>query len=588
MDYIHKKLSLLPMSPGCYLMKNKDGNIIYVGKAKKLKNRVSSYFRGTHNYKTTKLVSEIADFDYIVVNSERESLILENNLIKKHNPKYNILLKDDKSYPYIEVVDSDIPQVRIVRTLNKNKKQKYLYGPYPNVGAARSVLRLINRMYKTRKCQTFSKKTCLYYHIDECLGFCQGNYDKEEALKTKEEIMRFLKGDYHNVLEKIKNQMNCYSENLEYEKALEMKNLMDYINVTLSHQQVEINELYDIDCFGYYADDLYLTIQVFFIRNAKIVESYYKIIPLIDDVAETATDFIANFYHNKLLPKEILVPDIVDASLIKEYLDVNVRIPQKGKMHDLLILANNNAKTNQLEKIEMQKKDEARTIEANEELRKVLNMDHLDRIELFDNSNLFGTFAVSGMVVFINGRKAKDQYRKYKVLIDKNDDYGTMREVIYRRYFRVLKDDLPKPDLIIVDGGLGQINVAKEVINSLNMNIMVVGLKKNDNHKTEALIKDDIIYPIDKHSVLFNYLETMQDEVHNFTISYHKNIRSKGALTSVLDNIKGIGEKRKKELLKKYKTISNMKNASIDELKEIIPCDVAKILYDVLLNLNND
>ena len=588
MDYIHKKLSLLPMLPGCYLMKNSDGNIIYVGKAKKLKNRVSSYFRGTHNYKTTKLVSEIVDFDYIVVNSERESLILENNLIKKHNPKYNILLKDDKSYPYIEVVDSNIPQVKIIRTLNKNKTHKYLFGPYPNVNAARSVLKLINRMYKTRKCETFEKKPCLYYHIGECLGYCQNNYNVDEALKMKEEIIKFLKGDYKNILNKIKSEMEHYSENLEFEKALEMKNLMDYINITLSNQKVEINELYDIDCFGYYFDDLYITIEVFFIRNAKIVESYYKTIPLIDDPIDTFEEFVANFYHNKLLPKEILIPDIGDTSLLKEFLNVNVRIPKKGKLHDLVNLASSNAKTNQLEKLELIKRDEERTIDANEDLKNLLGLKKLDRIELFDNSNLFGTFAVSGMVVFKNGKKAKSEYRKYKVLIDKNDDYGTMKEVIYRRYFRVLMDNLERPDLIIVDGGLGQIHVAKEVIESLNLNIMVVGLKKNDNHKTEALIDDDKIYPVEKHSNLFNYLETMQDEVHNFTISYHKNLRSKGALTSILDNIKGIGIKRKKQLLKKYKTLSNISLASIDELSEIMPKDVAIILKETLKNMNNN
>lgn len=587
MDYIKKKLSLLPTKPGCYLMKNKDGNIIYVGKAKNLKNRVSSYFRGAHNYKTTKLVSEIVDFDYITVNSEKESLILENNLIKKHNPKYNILLKDDKTYPYIEVINKDIPEVRVVRTLNKKKNQKYLFGPYPNVGAARKVVELINRVYKTKKCNALPKKECLYYHIGECLGYCIHKIDKETMLKMKEDIIKFLNGDIKDVKLEITNKMQTYSNNLEFEKAIEMKELLSYIDQTLTKQQVEIKELHDIDCFGFYNDDLYITIQVFFIRGAKIVESYYKILPLIDDVKETIESFIANFYHNKKVPKEILVP-IDDTESLENYLNTNVKKPIRGEKANLIKLASNNAKINQEAKLELIKKDEKRTIEANESLRKLLNMDKLDRIELFDNSNLFGTNCVSGMVVFINGRKEKSEYRKYKVSFEKNDDYGAMKEVIYRRYFRVLKDNLVRPDLVIVDGGLGQIKVAKDIIDSLNMNIKVVGLKKNNHHATEALIDLENVYPVEKRSDLFNYLETMQNEVHNYAISYHKNLRSKSALTSVLDNISGIGERRKKELLKKFKTISNLQNASIEQLEEILPSKVAFSLHETLKNYTNN
>ncbi len=588
MDYIKKKLSLLPTKPGCYLMKNKDGNIIYVGKAKNLKNRVSSYFRGAHNYKTTKLVSEIVDFDYITVYSEKESLILENNLIKKHNPKYNILLKDDKSYPYIEVINKDIPEVRVVRTLNKKKNQKYLFGPYPNVGAARKVVELINRVYKTKKCNSLPKKECLYYHIGECLGYCINKIDKDLMHKMKEDIIRFLNGDVKSVKEEIEVKMQKYADNLEFEKAIEMKELLNYIDQTLTKQKVEIKDLYDIDCFGYYADSLYITIQVFFIRGAKIVESYYKILPLIDDIDATLESFIANFYHNKKVPKEILIPIDIDTISLEEYLNTTIKKPQRGEKSDLVKLANKNAKINQEAKLELIKKDEKRTIEANESLRQLLNMDKLDRIELFDNSNLFGTNCVSGMVVFINGRKEKSEYRKYKVSFDKNDDYGAMREVIYRRYFRVLKDNLVRPDLIIVDGGLGQIKVAKDIIDSLNMNIKVVGLKKNNHHATEALIDLDNIYPVEKRSDLFNYLETMQNEVHNYAISYHKNLRSKSALTSILDNISGIGEKRKKELLKKFKTISNIKNASLEELEELLPSSLASSLHETLKNYDNN
>ena len=588
MDYIKKKLALLPQLPGCYLMKNVDGNIIYVGKAKKLKNRVSSYFRGTHNYKTTKLVSEIVDFDYITVNSEKESLILENNLIKKHNPKYNILLKDDKSYPYIEVMDKEIPEVKVVRTLTKTKKQKHLFGPYPNVYAARKVVALINRVFKTKKCSALPKKECLYYHIGECLGYCIHKIDSDKMHKMKEDIIRFLNGDVKLVKEEIASKMQVYSDNLEFEKAIEMKELLGFIDTTLTKQQVEIKDLYDIDCFGMYADDLYITFQVFFIRGAKIVESYYKILPLIDDPIEQLENFIANFYHNKVLPKEILVPSGVNESVLEEYLNCHVKTPVRGDKHNLILLANSNAKMNQEAKLELIKRDEKRTIEANEQLKELLNMSKLDRIELFDNSNLFGTNCVSGMVVFINGRAEKSEYRKYKISFDKNDDYGAMKEVIYRRYFRVLNDNLTRPDLVIVDGGLGQIKVAKDIIDSLNLNIKVVGLKKNNHHATEALIDLDNVYPVEKRSDLFNYLENMQNEVHNYAISYHKNLRSKNALTSILDTIEGIGATRKKELLKKFKNVTNMQNASLEELEEILPHKVALCLHESLENYTNN
>ena len=575
---IKEKLSLVPNLPGCYLMKNKDGVIIYVGKAKKLKNRLSSYFRGTHTGKTAKLVSEIVDFEYIVINSEKEALVLELNLIKKHDPKYNILLRDDKSYPYIELTNDSIPRLSVVRNINRKKDHRNLYGPYPNVTAARNTVNLLNRMYPLRKCTTFNKKPCLYYHINQCLGYCTKSIDPNVIDSLKSDIIKFLKGDNSLIIDKIKKEMKVYIDNMNYEKAKELKEMLDYINITLAKQEVELKDSVDRDVFGYYFDRGYLSIQVFFIRNGKIVERHFKIIPTIDEIDEELTRYIADFYSKDvLIPKEVLVPDIVDDNLLKEYLNTNILIPLKGIKHNLVEMACNNAKIKLDEEYELIKKDENKTILANEELREILNLSKLDRIEIFDNSNLFGTFNVSGMVVFTNGAPNKNEYRKFKITNDKNDDYGTMREVIYRRYFRVLKDDLVRPDLIIVDGAKGQMNVAREVIESLNMNIPVVGLKKDDKHNTNSLLAFEPIeeIPIDKRSNLFYLLERMQDEVHNFTISYHKQIRSKGSLASVLDNISGIGEIRKKELLKKYKTISKMKEASIDELSNIIPSNVA-------------
>ena len=585
MDHIKQKLSLVPNKPGCYLMKNKDNVIIYVGKAKKLKNRLSSYFRGTHTGKTAKLVSEIVDFEYIVVGSETESLILEQNLIKENDPKYNILLRDDKSYPYIELTNEEIPRLLIVRNINK-KRNSRLYGPYPNVGAARTTVNLLNRIYPLRKCKTFNKKPCLYYHIGECLGYCSNNVDKELVNNMEKDIISFLKGDYKKITTKLEEEMYKQSELLNFEKAKEYKEMLDYIKITLTKQKVEIGTNVDTDIFGYYIFKGYLSIQVFFIRSGKILESHSKILPIIGEAEEILTSYIANFYDNFILPKEILVPGIVDDILLEDYLKIKVKKPLKGVKNNLIEMANKNACINIENEFKLIEKDENRTIKANEELKELLKLDKLDRIELFDNSHLFGTYSVSGMVVFKNGMPSKNDYRKFKIKLDTNDEYGMMKEVIYRRYFRVLMDNLERPDLIIVDGGVGQINVAREVISSLGLNIMVVGLKKNDKHNTSNLLAFNPIQEleIDKKSNLFYYLERMQNEVHNFTINYHKQIRSKGSIESILDNIEGIGTKRKKELIKKYKTITNMKKLSIEELEQILPSKVASNLYNFLKN----
>lgn len=568
-------------------MKNIDGVIIYVGKAKKLKNRLSSYFRGTHTGKTAKLVSEIVDFEYVVVGSETEALILELNLIKKHDPKYNILLRDDKSYPYIELTNDEFPKLTVVRNLNRKKNRNRLYGPYPNVAAARNTVNLLNRLYPLRKCTTFNKKPCLYYHIGECLGYCTHNIDKTKIKELENEIIKFLKGDDAYITKKITEEMEKESNLMHYEKALELKKLLEYITVTLAKQKVEIQDKIDRDVFGYFVDKGYISIQVFFIRGGKIIERHSKIFPLIDEASEELTRYIATFYEKDVLtPKEILVPNIVNNEILKNFLNTSVIVPQKGLKLNLVKMANNNASIALSEKFELIKKDEEKTFEANEALRKILNLPKLDRIEIFDNSNLFGSFNVSGMVVFKNGKPSKNDYRKFKITLDKNDDYGTMREVIYRRYFRVLKEGLEKPDLIIVDGGIGQINVAREIIDSLNLQVPVVGLKKDDKHSTSALLAFDPIteIKIDKKSNLFYYLERMQDEVHNFTINYHKQLRSKGSLESILDNIEGIGSKRKEILLKKYKTITQLKKLSIEELEEILPKKAAQNMYEILKN----
>ena len=582
------KLKLVPHKPGCYLMKNKDGVIIYVGKAKDLRNRLNSYFHSSHTGKTARLVSEIADFDYIVVSSETESLILEINLIKKHDPKYNILLRDDKSYPYIELTMDKVPRLLIVRNVHKKKKKTRLFGPYPNVYAARKVVNLLNRLYPLRKCNTYQKRPCLYYHIGQCLGYCSNNVPKEKIEEMEKDIVSFLKGNNEIVTEKLKSEIKKESETLHFEKALELKNLLDDINVILVKQKIEVNDNIDRDIFGYYSDGNYLSVFVFFVRGSKIAGHHHQIIPLIDDEGEELTRYIAKFYDKALIPKEVLVPSITDDELLSDYFKVKVKIPEKGVKKKLVDMASDNAKKQLEDEYELVIKNEEKTVKANEELKEVLGLDKLDRIELFDNAHLFGTYNVSGMVVFIDGSPAKNEYRKFKISVDKNDDYGTMREVIYRRYFRVLKDNLVRPDLIIVDGGMGQMNVAKEVLDSLGMNINLVGLKKDDKHSTNALVTFDGEIPVEKRSNLFHYLERMQDEVHNFTINYHKQIRSKGLYASILDDIPGIGKERKKELLKKYKTVENMRKQSVEELESVLPSKVARELKDILENMKEE
>ena len=586
---IQDKLKLVPNKPGSYQMKNKDGVIIYVGKAKNLHKRVSSYFNRTQTGKTAKLVSEIYDFEYIVVDTETESLVLEINLIKKYDPKYNILLRDDKSYPYIELTTDKVPRLNVVRNINRKKKNHFrMFGPFPNVTACRYTVNLLNRLYPLPKCKTYEKTPCLYYHIGECLGYCALKVDEEKIKTMESEILSFLHGNDDIVIKKLKEEMNNASEKLNYEKAKEYKEMLDYLNVTLTKQKVEINDTTNRDIFGYYTDKGYLSIFVFFIRGGKILERRSKIFPLVDDISEDLTNYIASFYDKDIIPpKEVIVPSVVDKELLSNYLNIPFITPIKGAKKNLLDMATTNAKQALYEKFELIKKDEDKTINANESLREILHLDKLDRIELFDNAHLFGTYTVSGMVVFKNGKPSKNDYRKYKISVDKNDDYASMREVIYRRYYRVLMDDLERPDLIIVDGGVGQINAAREIISSLNLDIPVVGLKKDNHHSTEALLAyyplEEI--PVDKKSNLFYYLERMQDEVHNYTINYHRQLRSKGSLESILDNVDGIGPARKKELLKKYGSLKKMREASTEELSSILSNKVALDLIEYLKEL---
>ena len=585
-ELIDNLLSTVPHKPGCYLMKDKHGCIIYVGKSKNLKNRLSSYFKQVHTGKTMMLVRDIETFEYMLTNSEVESLLLELNLIKKYTPKYNILYKDDKSYPYIELTNDKVPRLIIVRNPNLRRGgNRRLFGPYPNVGAARKVVEILNRLYPLRKCKNMPKKECLYYHIGECLGYCIHDIDEATIKEMKDEIISFFNGNSEIVISKLEKKMQESADKLQFEKALEYREILDYIKITLEKQKVELDDNYDRDVIGYYELDNYLAINILFIRGGKLLDKKSNIFPMIGDVTEEANNYISNFYDKHITKvKEVIVPSIIDIALMKETFNLNFMTPVKGTKKKLLVLAEENAKNYYNEQISLIRKDEKLLGDSLEELGRLLNIDKSNRIEIFDNAHLFGSFNVSGMVAFIDGKKAPHLYRKFKITNDKNDDYGTMREVIYRRYFRVLKDNLEKPDLILVDGGVGQVNVAREVIDSLGLNIPVAGLKKDDKHSTSVLLGG---YPlreieIKKDSYLFLLLTRIQDEVHRYTISYHKDIRSKGALGSILDNIDGIGEVRKKKILRKYKTIDKMKEATLADLKELMPENIATNFMEYL------
>lgn len=585
-----EKLALVPHKPGSYQMKDKEGKIIYVGKAKDLHNRVSSYFNREHTGKTAKMVSLVDDFQYIVANSELEAFIIEINLIKEFNPKYNIMLMDDKSYPYIEYVNEPYPMLKVSRYLNiKKRDKKILFGPYPNAYAARRIVNLINRLYPLKKCEGKPKDVCLYYHIGECLGYCKKDYDKSKVQEMEQEILSFLKGNDEIIRNKILNKIQTYSENLNYEMALELKQELEYIDIVLSKQKVELHDHIDRDVFSYYINNGYLSIETLFIRNGKLLNHKNTIYPLSVDPVDEVEYYIANFYNRHEVPKEILVPEDINVEQLKIMVDSNIIAPQKGTKKDLIKMAYENAKLNLENKFEELQKDEMRTSGANDELAQILNMDYIHRIDVFDNSNLFGDFSVSGMVVFIDGKPAKNEYRKYKVSFEKNDDYNTMREIMYRRYQKALVEKESLPELIIVDGGEKQITAAKEILDLLHANIRIVGLKKNDKHRTNDLIDTDLSeIKIDRTSNLFHYLTRMQDEVHRYTITYHRTLRSKGSISSVLDDISGIGAARKKQLIKKYGSIAKITEAPVEELKEIIPENVAIELHSYLISKQND
>lgn len=577
-----KELSLVPTKPGCYQMKNKDGIIIYVGKAKNLKRRLSSYFNRVQTGKTLMLVNDIDRFEYIVTTTEIESLILEITLIKKYNPKYNILLKDDKSYPYIEFIEKPYPLLKVVRNVKRKKNKNKLFGPFPNVKAAKKTVEMLNRIYPLKKCINTPKKECLYYHIGECLGYCIN--PKVDTSEMSKEIVSFLKGNKEFITDKIKKQMQEASDSLNFEKAIELKEMLEDIEITLSKQKIDLNNNENFDMINYYYKNNFLCVVIFFIRGGLLFGRDYKIFEYYGEVEESLIEYIINFYDkNSVLPHEILISDEFDLSILQEFLNIRIIFPKRGKLKKLLDMAYENAKTVLNEKQELITKSNEKRLLAEDELRKILNMNTLHRIEAFDNSHLFGSYYVGGMVVFDDFLPNRKEYRKYKIDASVNDDLSAMKEVIYRRYYKVLMENLTKPDLIVVDGGKLQVGVAKGIIDSLGLNIKVVGLAKDDKHKTSVLINENQEeVNINKNSNLFIFLSKISEEVHRYAITYHRNIKSKGMISSILDVIPGIGDVRKKKLLKHFGSLKKISSSSLEELEEVLPSDVALELFNYL------
>lgn len=570
------------MSPGCYLMKNTDGKVIYVGKARKLKNRVSSYFTGAHNYKTTKLVDHIWDFDYIVTGSEKEALLLEINLIKDYTPEYNIMFMDNTYYPYIELTDETHPRLKIVRK-TKNKKNKY-FGPYPDATAARNTFKLLNKLYPLRKCNHVPDKPCLYYSLHQCLGPCINEVDKSQYDEIRKELISFIHGNTKSKIDELTEKMMTASENFQFELAKEYRDLIRSIEYVTAKQNVQFGDYKDRDILGYFIDKGYISIQLFFMREGKLLYHDFNLEPVGEDFEEDLIRFLVTYYQTHPEPYELLIPQDVDLELLTEILSCHVLQPQRGDKKSLVEMANKNAKEALEKKFLLKEKTDEKTILPIIELGQKLGIDTPHTIELYDNSNIQGAYAVAGMVVYKDGVPSKKDYRKYKIkTVEGPDDYASMKEVIYRRYYRLLMEQKEMADLIIVDGGLGQIKVAKEVINSLNLSVHICGLSKDDKHSTAMLLDEDgNQVPIDTKSPLFFLLTRMQDEVHRYAISFHRQVRSKSLFSSILDEVEGIGEARKKKLLNHFKSVKKMKEASLEELEAVIPKNTAAKLYEVL------
>lgn len=586
-NLIKSKLELLPTSPGCYIHKDKNGTIIYVGKAKNLRNRVRSYFRGSHDTKTEALVSEIVDFEFIVTESNIEALLLEINLIKENKPKYNIMLKDDKSYPFIKITNERYPRLIITRQV---KKDGGLYfGPYPDVGAANEIKRLLDRIFPFRKCTNPPSKVCFYYHIGQCMAHTVCRKDEAYFKSMAQEVSDFLKGQDDKIIDELKSKMALAAQSMEFERAGEYRDLIQAIGTLRTKQRVMAKDLQNRDVFGYYVDKGWMCVQVFFVRQGKLIERDVNLFPYYNDPDEDFLTYVGQFYQEKshLIPNEILIPQDIDEEAIKALVDTKVLKPQRGEKKQLVNLAIKNARVSLEQKFNLLEKSVEKTQGAIENLGRLLQIPTPVRIESFDNSNIMGTSPVSAMVVFVNGKPSKRDYRKYKIkTVVGPDDYASMREVIRRRYGRVQRDGLIPPDLIVIDGGQGQVNIAKQVIQEeLGLDIPIAGLQKNDKHQTHELLFGDPLEVVElsRNSQEFFLLQRIQDEVHRFAITFHRQLRSKNSFSSQLDGIEGLGPKRKQNLMKYFKSLAKIKEASVDEIVAVgIPRAVAVAVHQHL------
>lgn len=639
-EQIRSKLALLPEKPGCYLMKNKEGTIIYIGKAKVLRNRVRSYFTGSHNAKTYALVNEIADFEYIVTASNVEALILECNLIKKHHPRYNVLLKDDKSFPYIKITHETHPRLEVTRRVLKDKG-KY-FGPYPNAFAAQQTKKLLDRLYPLRKCKKLPDRVCLYYHLGQCIAPCEYEVDQETYEHMVQEISRFLNGGHDDIKKDLTRKMQEASEELNFERAKELRDHVLHIDQVMQKQNITTTDAMDRDIFGYAVDKGWMCVQILYMRQGKLIERHASMFPYYGDEYDDFVTFITQYYsENPALPKEIFLPleavtvlptaavtaktesaettnsqadlspessseqaetdeseagpeievakkDVKEA--LESWLKVKVHYPRRGSKKNMVAMAGDNARVSLDEKFRLIARDEQRTVMAVENLGDWLGTGVIRRIEAFDNSNIQGSDPVSAMVVFTDGKPDRKEYRKYKIrTVVGPDDYGTMREVIRRRYERVLKEGLPLPDLVVIDGGKGQISAAIDVLeNELGLYIPVCGLAKDDRHKTAQLIMGDPaeIVPLPRDSQEFYLLQRIQDEVHRFAITFHRETRAKSMIVSQLDSIPGIGEKRRKAMLKHFGSMKKIKEASIEDFRLLGIGE--KLATQILQSLNQD
>lgn len=579
MGIIEEKLKLLPDLPGCYQMKDKNGTIIYVGKAKNLKNRVRSYFHGAHNAKTTRLVSEIADFNYVITASELEAFVLEINMIKEYDPKYNIMLTDDKTYPYIAITNEEHPRLIVTRNKRKKREARY-FGPYPNVRAARSTIDLLNRIYPLRKCYTIPAKECLYYHIHQCLAPCI-NKEKIDYSSYKNKIASFLNGDAKEVLQKLNEDMQRASERMEYERAIEYRDLIHSIENTIAKQKISINDLTSRDYIGVYQDNEEISINIIITRLGNIVQNHQTIIDIYDSLDDEVFNYLYQFYDLNTKPKELAIEGVTDHRLIGELLDIPLIEAKMGKKREILDMALANAKFNLENKRNIYKNQVLKKIDTVEALGRLLGIPMPRRIEAFDNSNLFGEYPVSAMVCYINGKPAPKEYRKYhiKTVVGAND-YESMKEVIYRRYLRVLMENEELPDLIVMDGGAIQVHAAQEVLSSLNLELPVMGIQKDDRHKASVIFYCDRLIPLDKNDPIYLLLADISQRVHDFAISFFRSSKAKGFFSSYLDEIKGLGQKRKDLLIQHFMTIDKIKEASVEEIIQAgIPKNVAEGVY---------